>query len=157
MSKIKYRPCVGMMLFNKDNLIFTGQRIDSDTSAWQMPQGGIDENETPLQAVYRELKEEIGTDNVKVICQLEKWLSYDLPDELRKKLWKGKYRGQKQKWFALKYLGEDKDINISLENPEFKKWKWLNPIDLPNIAIGFKKEIYLKLLNELVPMAQKEL
>lgn len=157
MKNNNYRPCVGMMLFNKQGLIFVGQRLDSNKSFWQMPQGGIEKNEDPKDAAFRELNEEIGTDNAIIISELDNWLKYDLPTNLASRLWKGKFIGQKQKWFAMKFLGSDKEINIRTTNPEFSNWKWLDPTQLPNISVDFKKNIYTELSENLVPIAKQKL
>jgi putative (di)nucleoside polyphosphate hydrolase len=146
-SKSKqYRPNVGIMLLNHDGQVFVAQRIDTPGSAWQMPQGGIDDGETPSQAVIRELKEEIGTDHVEIIIEAQDWLSYDLPIYLQNKLWGGHYIGQKQKWFLMRFLGQDQDINLQTEHPEFSDWKWVSPDQLPSLAIDFKKKIYEEVL-----------
>ena len=143
------------MLLNPDGLIFVGQRIDSVDSAWQMPQGGIDETELPIDAAIRELKEETGTSKIKVIAELSEWLSYELPHSLAKKLWDGRYLGQKQKWFAMRFLGDDSDIDINTKNPEFKAWKWIEAKHLADIAVPFKRQIYAKLAKDLAPKAVK--
>ena len=114
-----------------------------------MPQGGVDKNESFFNAAMRELEEETGIKNVKLIKELNYWLSYNLPENLLGKIWEGKYRGQKQKWFIMKFLGEDKEINIKTKEPEFTDWKWIIPAQLPLIAVNFKREIYLKLYSEL--------
>ena len=140
---LPYRQCAGIVLFNYTGMVLVGKRIDQITEAWQMPQGGIDENEEPLEAALRELEEEINTANVEILAESKNWYKYDLPSNLRKKLWKGKYRGQNQKWFAMKYLGEDNQIQPqSVEKPEFSDWKWIDIEDLPRVAISFKQDIY---------------
>ena len=118
-----YRRCVGLVVINKDGLVFVGKRIDSNLNAWQMPQGGIEKGESPRDAGLREMKEEIGTNNVKLIGEIDNWLNYDIPQKLSSKLWDGKYRGQTQKWLAFQFLGNDDEININTEDPEFKEWK----------------------------------
>ncbi len=140
---------VGIALLNKENKIFVGKRIDNPKNFWQMPQGGIDGNENYLQAAKRELLEETGIKNVKVNKELNYWLEYNLPKNLLGKIWNGKYRGQKQKWFIMKFLGHDKEININTKNPEFLEWKWVEISDLPKVAVDFKKEIYNKIFIEL--------
>ena len=140
---------VGIALLNKENKIFVGKRIDNPKNFWQMPQGGIDGNENYLQAAKRELLEETGIKNVKVNKELNYWLEYNLPKNLLGKIWNGKYRGQKQKWFIMKFLGNDKEININTKNPEFLEWKWVEISDLPKVAVDFKKEIYNKIFIEL--------
>lgn len=139
---LPYRPCAGMMVINSDNKIFVGKRIDMPSEHWQMPQGGIDEGEDAEQAARRELLEEIGTDNVELVHTLEGWLDYDLPDHLIGKVWKGKYRGQKQKWFLFRYLGSDADINIATDHQEFSEWKWTDLNTLIEEIVPFKKELY---------------
>ena len=144
----RYRRCVGLVVINKDGLVFVGKRIDSNLNAWQMPQGGIENGESPRNAGLRELKEEIGTNNVKLIGEIDNWLNYDIPQKLSSKLWNGKYRGQTQKWLAFQFLGSDDEININTEDPEFKEWKWEEHKNLVNLAVPFKKDIYKKIINE---------
>ena len=143
-----YRRCVGLVVINKDGLVFVGKRIDSNLNAWQMPQGGIENGESPRNAGLREMKEEIGTNNVKLIGEMDNWLNYDIPQKLSSKLWNGKYRGQTQKWLAFQFLGNDDEININTEDPEFKEWKWEEHKNLVNLAVPFKKDIYKKIINE---------
>lgn len=145
---LPYRPCVGLMLLNKDGLVFVAKRTDNLAEAWQMPQGGIDEGETPRQAALRELKEEIGTDNAKIMAESREWLSYDLPEHLVPKLWGGKFRGQTQKWFCLQFLGRDSEINIATKHPEFSEWKWVAREILPDIIVPFKRELYQRVVAE---------
>lgn len=147
-DQLLYRKCVGIMVINNDNHILVGKRIDSKYDAWQMPQGGIDEGETAKDAAFRELKEEIGTNNVEIIAESEHWHNYDIPDDLIPKFWNGKYRGQTQKWYLVKFLGEDSEINIETEEPEFCEWKWAEPLTLPIIIVPFKREIYKTIVNE---------
>lgn len=147
MVELPYRPCVGMVVLNEYGQIFFGKRIDNSSKYWQMPQGGVDEGEGLEQAALRELEEEIGTNNVQVLGQTKDWLYYDLPDELVAKVWNGKYRGQKQIWFCVQLLGDDGEININTENPEFEDWKWSNPDQVIENAIEFKKDIYRKVLD----------
>lgn len=143
---LPYRPCAGVVLLNRDGLIFAGQRIDRP-DAWQMPQGGIDKGETPAQAALRELTEETGVsvDRVDVLAETPGWVYYDLPPELLGKVWKGKYRGQKQKWFLLRFLGEDSDIDIKTDHPEFDRWCWMNADDLITHIVPFKQDVYRKI------------
>jgi len=143
-----YRRGVGIMLLNHDHQVFVGQRIDSQGEAWQMPQGGIDEDEEPLDAAFRELREEIGTDKAEIVAEGKAWLRYDLPPELRRR-WKDRWRGQQQKWFVMRFRGTDNDINIATEHPEFSAWKWVAVEHLPDLIISFKRQIYLDLLREL--------
>lgn len=140
---LPYRPCAGVVLINKDALIFAGQRIDW-AGAWQMPQGGIDKGETPEQAALRELTEETGVsaDRVEPVTVASDWLYYDLPPELLGTAWKGKYRGQKQKWFLFRFLGDDSDIDIRTEHPEFDQWCWMRADDLITHIVPFKREVY---------------
>ncbi|NPD13896.1 RNA pyrophosphohydrolase [Xinfangfangia sp. D13-10-4-6] len=148
---LPYRPCVGVVLVNHDGLVFAGQRIDGGRAtspagklAWQMPQGGIDEGEKPKDAALRELWEETGVtaDLVEKIAKTDDWLTYDLPDELIGKVWGGKYRGQRQKWFLLRYLGEDDQINIATEHPEFSSWCWIRADEMVASIVPFKRAVY---------------
>ena len=123
-SERPYRPCVGIMLINDHGLVFVAQRIDQVVEAWQMPQGGVEQDETPRQAALRELEEEIGTNRAEIIAETEDWIPYDLPRELADKVWRGRFRGQTQKWFAMRFLGTDGDINLATAEPEFDAWKW---------------------------------
>lgn len=145
---LPYRPCVGMMLLNRDGLVFVAKRIDNTAEAWQMPQGGIDDGEDTHKAALRELKEEIGTDKVEIIRESKEWLTYDLPTDLIPKLWGGTFRGQKQKWFAMRFLGADSDINIETAHPEFSQWKWVPREVLPDLIVPFKRELYQALVEE---------
>lgn len=135
------------MLLNAENKVFVAQRIDTRTEAWQMPQGGIDEGEDPLKALFRELKEEIGTDKADIIAEMQDWLYYDLPLDLQQKLWDGRYKGQRQKWFLCRFLGQDSDIHLETEHPEFLAWRWADIDELPDLAISFKKHIYQELIK----------
>ncbi|MEX1036571.1 MAG: RNA pyrophosphohydrolase [Sneathiella sp.] len=147
-EKLPYRPCAGMMVLNRKGQVFVGRRIDMASEYWQMPQGGIDENENPLDAALRELDEEIGTRDVELIHSLEEWLTYDLPDNLIGKVWKGKYRGQKQKWFLFRFLGDDQDINIVTHHPEFSEWKWAEVSEIPQMIVPFKRDLYETILQK---------
>ena len=150
-SKLKYRKNVGMVLINTKGHIFAGKRIDNNTDAWQMPQGGIDDGETPEVAAFRELSEETGIHHSKarLIGATSGWLSYDIPIELIPKLWNGQYRGQEQKWFAFEFLGTDTDINITTQEPEFSEWAWKSKNDLLSSIVPFKVEVYQKVFSEL--------
>ena len=148
-NKLPLRIGVGIALLNHKNKIFVGKRIDTPANSWQMPQGGIDKNEDFLKAAKRELKEETSIRTVEVIKELNEWLTYDLPKSLLGKLWKGKYRGQKQKWFIMKFIGKNDEINIRTKKPEFLDWKWIRPSDLPDVAVDFKVNIYKKIAKEL--------
>jgi len=152
-QELPLRTGVGIVLLNDENNIFVGKRIDNPKNSWQMPQGGVDENENFLQAAKRELEEETGIKSVKLIKELDGWFKYDLPKYLLGKLWKGKYRGQKQKWFVMKFIGKHHEINVKTKNPEFLDWKWIEISKLPEIAVDFKAEIYKKIKEELVSLS----
>ena len=151
-KQLPLRIGVGIALLNHENKIFVGKRIDNPTNSWQMPQGGVDENEDFLQAAKRELKEETNIRTVTVIKELNEWLTYDLPENLLGKLWKGKYRGQKQKWFIMKFIGKNDEINVKTKHPEFLDWKWIEPDKLPKVAVHFKINVYRKLKEELTSL-----
>lgn len=153
-ARLPYRPCVGIMLLNPENSVFVAQRRDMRTAAWQMPQGGIDEGETPRDAAFRELAEEIGTAKAEVLAESRGWLDYDLPLELLPKLWQGRYRGQTQKWFAMRFLGEDAEIDIETDDPEFTQWKWARPEQLPELIVSFKRDLYRRVLEEFRPILE---
>lgn len=153
---LPYRPCVGVMLLDRRNRVFVGQRIDTRAEAWQMPQGGIDEGEDPAAAALRELDEEIGTDKAEILAESRGWLTYDLPPELVPKVWKGRFRGQTQKWFAMRFLGEDADIDIETEDPEFAAWRWIEPRDLPRLIVPFKRRLYEEVLAEFAGLLEDE-
>ena len=146
---LPYRLGVGLVIFQSDKKIFTGRRLDN-TSAWQMPQGGMDENEVPLETAYREMFEETGIskDKVSLVGITKKWYRYDLPSEIQSRFWGGKYRGQSQKWFLFEFIGEDTDINISTKTPEFCEWRWSSIDDLIEKIVPFKMELYKKVLEE---------
>jgi len=148
-KQLPLRTGVGIILLNYENNVFVGKRIDNPKNSWQMPQGGVDQNENFLQAAKRELEEETGVKSVKLIKELDGWFKYDLPKYLLGKLWKGKYRGQKQKWFVMKFLGKADEINVKTKNPEFFDWKWIIPSELTKIAVNFKVDIYKKIKEEL--------
>ena len=143
-----YRLGIGIMLLNQENKVFVGQRADAKGDAWQMPQGGIDDDEQPRDAAFRELKEEIGTDKAQIIAESKAWLRYDLPPELRKR-WNDRWQGQQQKWFVMRFQGADSDINIATEHPEFSAWKWVPIEHLADLIVSFKRQLYLDLLQEL--------
>jgi putative (di)nucleoside polyphosphate hydrolase len=147
-AELPYRPCMGVMLVNTDGRVFVGQRMDYKSDAWQMPQGGIDPGETPREAALRELWEETGVtaDLVEIETITDDWLMYDLPPELLGNLWGGKYRGQKQKWALMRFLGSDDQINIATDHPEFSRWQWLAPSDLVANIVPFKREVYEQVL-----------
>ena len=145
---LSYRRGVGMMLVSRRGQVFVAQRIDTPGAAWQMPQGGIDPGETPRQAALRELREETGTNNAEFIAESRDWVRYDLPANLRPKLWSGRYRGQEQKWFALRFLGTDADIDIAGEQPEFSTWRWAELAEIPGLIVPFKRALYQQLVAE---------
>ena len=142
-----YRSGVGIMLLNAENKVFIAKRIDVRSEAWQMPQGGIDDGETALEAALRELKEEIGTNHAEMMQEMPNWLYYDLPEDLQKKLWDGKFKGQKQKWFLFRFLGQDSDIQLETEHPEFLDWKWTEVDSLLDLVIPFKKNLYQQIVS----------
>ena len=152
-KQLPLRIGVGIVLLNHENNIFVGKRIDNPKNSWQMPQGGVDQNENFLQAAKRELEEETGIKSVKLIKKLDGWFKYDLPKNLLGKLWEGKYRGQKQKWFVMKFLGKLGEINVNTRNPEFLDWKWIKLSKLPDIAVDFKLDIYKKIKKELTTLS----
>jgi putative (di)nucleoside polyphosphate hydrolase len=149
-SELPLRIGVGIILLNHENQILVGKRIDNPKNFWQMPQGGVDQNENFLQAAKRELEEETGVKSIELIKEIDGWLKYDLPKNLLGKIWKGKYRGQRQKWFIMKFLGKNNEIDVKTKNPEFSSWKWVDPKDLPKIAVTFKIDVYKKILKELI-------
>ncbi len=140
---------VGIIVLNPNNKVFVGKRRDNPVDKWQMPQGGVDPGETFLQAMKRELKEETSIKKIEVLKELDYWLEYELPKNLVGIIWKGKYRGQKQKWFIARFLGSDNEINLNTKKPEFIEWKWLKINELPNVIVDFKKNVYKKLVEEL--------
>ena len=147
---LPYRPCVGVMLIDPAGRIFAGQRLDSPVAAWQMPQGGIDDGEKPRKAALRELGEETGIapDLVEFVAKSGDWLTYDLPPELLGKVWGGKYRGQRQRWFLLRYLGRDDQIDIETEHPEFSEWRWVTAEEMLAAIVPFKREVYERVVAE---------
>ena len=148
-SKLPLRKGVGIVLLNKENKIFVAKRIDNPKNFWQMPQGGVDENENYHEAALRELKEETSVESVELIKEIDKKLTYILPDHLIGIIWKGKFKGQTQKWFVMRFIGNDSEININTKKPEFLDWKWIYIEDLPKIAVNFKLDVY-KILEQEV-------
>ncbi|MDB5673008.1 MAG: pyrophosphohydrolase [Alphaproteobacteria bacterium] len=141
---LPYRPAAGIMLLNRDGKVFVAQRLDSSLEAWQMPQGGLDKGEDPEDGALRELEEETGIrpERVEILARHPVELLYDLPDDLLGKIWKGRYRGQRQHWFLARFLGRDEDVNIDTAEPEFRAWKWAEPAELPSMIVPFKKKLY---------------
>ena len=148
-NSLPLRTGVGIVVLNSKKQVFVGKRKDNPIDKWQMPQGGVDQNEDLLSAMKRELAEETSIVSIKIIKEVKEWLQYDLPKELLGKIWGGKYRGQKQKWFFVKFLGSDDEININTKNAEFIEWKWVEMEKLPDLIVPFKKKIYEKILSEL--------
>ena len=140
---------VGVIVLNDKNKIFVGKRKDNPVDKWQMPQGGVDKNENLLSAMKRELYEETSIKNIKILKELDEWLEYELPKNLLGIIWKGKFRGQKQKWFIVRFVGKENEINLKTKNPEFIEWKWIEMNELPKVIVDFKKNVYEKLLIEL--------
>ena len=149
-KNLPLRKGVGIVLINSENKVFVAKRIDNPKNFWQMPQGGVDNNEDFLSAALRELKEETSIDKVKLIQELEGMTTYELPDNLLGLIWKGKYRGQKQKWFLMKFIGEEGEINLKTKRPEFLEWKWINIKDLTDVVVNFKLEVYKKVQEEIL-------
>lgn len=149
-AALPYRPCVGIMVVNRDGRVFTGQRIDNPADAWQMPQGGIDKGEAPRDAALRELEEETGipADQVEIVAESSAWIPYDLPHDLVPKLWKARFRGQEQKWFLLRYLGDDDGVNIETDEPEFREWCWMPLEELADRIVPFKRDTYVQVIEE---------
>ena len=148
-NKLPMRLGVGIILLNKDNEVFVGKRKDNPIDKWQMPQGGIDNNEKPLDAMKRELEEETSVTNIKILKEVNSWLEYELPPHLLGKIWKGKYRGQTQKWFIVRFIGNDKEINLKTKKPEFIEWRWISHKLLTDVIVDFKKSVYKKLEVEI--------
>jgi putative (di)nucleoside polyphosphate hydrolase len=154
---LPYRPCVGVMLINREGLVFVGKRIDQTVEGWQMPQGGIDKGETPEEAGLRELEEEIGTAKAVILREHPEWLTYDLPKHLLGVALHGRYRGQKQKWIAMRFTGKDADIDIATAEPEFSQWKWLAVGALPQLIVPFKRDTYEKVIADFRDLAGPQL
>ena len=163
-ESLPYRPCAGIMVLNAQGLVFVGRRaggpehVDRD-HVWQMPQGGIDEGEDPYKAALRELFEETNIKSVEKLGEMPGWLAYDIPREISGEAWGGKYKGQKQKWFALRFVGEDREINITApggghHTPEFIDWRWVKMRDLPDLVVPFKRDIYARVVKEFAKFAE---
>ena len=152
-DRLPYRPCVGVALINPAGLIFAGQRIDSDAPAWQMPQGGVDAGETPEQAALRELSEEIGVPptRVQVLDATPGWLRYDLPADLVPRVWGGRFRGQEQRWFLMRFLGQDAEIRLDTPHPEFSQWRWIGADEMLAGIVPFKRAIYAQVIDRFRP------
>ncbi|RJF93074.1 RNA pyrophosphohydrolase [Sphingomonas cavernae] len=152
-SQLPYRPCAGVMLVNQAGKVFVGQRIDSTLDAWQMPQGGIDDGEDAETAALREIGEETGIDPslVRIVARARHELFYDLPSDLIGKVWKGRYRGQRQHWFLARFTGTDDDVKIDTDHPEFRAWKWAEPSELPAMIVPFKRKLYEDVIAEFAP------
>ena len=148
-NKLPLRNGVGIIVLNKNNQVFVGKRKDNPGDRWQMPQGGVDEEEDYISAMKRELMEETSIKNIQIIKEIEKIYQYELPEDLVGIIWKGKYRGQKQKWFITRFLGEEKEINLNTKHAEFIDWKWIEPKFLPEVIVNFKRDLYLNLLKEI--------
>ena len=143
-----YRPCAGALVINDAGLIFTGRRIDSRTAAWQMPQGGIDHGEQPFDAAKRELLEETGIERVEPLAETRGWLAYDLPPDVAARKWRGRYRGQTQKWFAMRFTGDDSEIDINVKHAEFDEWRWLEAAEMIRLIVPFKQGVYRRVVEE---------
>jgi putative (di)nucleoside polyphosphate hydrolase len=152
-ATLPYRPCAGVMLVNREGKVFVGQRIDNTLDAWQMPQGGIDPGEDAESAAIREIGEETGIapDHVEIVARSSEDLFYDLPPDLIGKVWKGRYRGQRQTWFLARFTGTDADVNIETDEPEFRAWKWAEPAELPAMIVPFKRALYESVIEEFAP------
>ena len=148
-KKLPMRDGVGIIVLNNENKVFVGKRKDNPADNWQMPQGGLDKGENYLSAMRRELLEETSIKNVKILEEIDEFFEYELPANLIGIIWKGKFRGQKQKWFIVKFTGEEKEIDLRTKNQEFIDWKWISPDKLPEVIVSFKKDLYLKLLKKI--------
>ncbi len=152
-DKRPYRPCVGVMLLNAHGEVFVGNRIDTNGDDWQMPQGGIDDDEAPRDAAFRELEEETGTRQARFLAESASWHSYDLPEEISRQVWKGRYRGQTQRWFVMRFTGVDSDIRLNCHKAEFSEWRWVPLVQLVELITPFKREVYKKVVREFVHLA----
>ena len=143
-----YRPCVGIFLLDHAGRVFVGQRYDTGHTAWQMPQGGIDEGEDPRTAGLREMREEIGTDRAQLLAESKVWRSYELPPDIARRMWRGRYLGQTQRWLAFRFTGNDQDIRLDGPHPEFSSFRWLEPMTLGQVVVPFKREVYVSVVDE---------
>ena len=148
-KNLPLRNGVGIVVLNNKNKVFVAKRIDNPKNYWQMPQGGVDDGEDFLPAAYRELEEETSIKNVKLIKEIDGTMTYELPDHLLGIIWKGRYKGQKQKWFLMRYLGDDKDINIKTKKPEFLEWKWIDLDMITEVAVDFKSHVYKEIKDKV--------
>ena len=148
-KKLPLRLGVGAVVLNKKNQVFVGKRKDNPIDKWQMPQGGVNTGENLIDAMKRELNEETSIQNIKILNEIDGWFEYELPKNLLGKIWKGRYRGQKQKWFVVKFLGNDGEINLQTDKPEFIEWRWLDIENLPNVIVDFKRKVYEQLLPKI--------
>ena len=148
-KELPFRLGVGVVVLNKENKVFVGKRKDNPVNKWQMPQGGVDNGEDLVVAMKRELDEETGIKNIKILKEIDGWSQYELPNYLLGRVWKGKYRGQKQKWFVVRFLGNDNEINLETKNPEFIEWQWIDIDSLPGVIVDFKKEVYEGLVPKI--------
>ena len=148
-KKLPLRIGVGAIVLNSENKIFVGKRADNPIDKWQMPQGGVDKGENCIAAMKRELKEETSIQNIEILKQIDQWFEYELPKNLLGIIWKGKFRGQKQKWFIVRFIGNESEINLKTKHPEFIEWKWIEVDDLTKVIVDFKKGVYKKLVVEL--------
>jgi len=148
-----YRRGIGIMLLNRAGRVFVARRVDTPGEAWQMPQGGIDEGESPVAAAWREMQEEIGTDRAELLAESRGWLRYELPPEIASRVWGGRYRGQEQKWFAFRFTGTDSDINLARHDPEFLEWKWVAMDALADLIVPFKRQLYRDIVAEFGHLA----
>ena len=148
-KKLPLRIGVGAIVLNSENKIFVGKRLDNPVDKWQMPQGGVDKGENFTSAMRRELMEETSIKNIKILKQIDKWFTYELPKDLLGIIWKGKFRGQKQKWFLVRFLGNEREINLKTKHPEFIEWKWIEIDELTQVVVDFKRDVYKKLVIEL--------
>jgi putative (di)nucleoside polyphosphate hydrolase len=152
-----YRPCVGIMLFDDTGRIFVGRRVGKAQDNWQMPQGGIDAGEEPREAAMRELAEEVGTDKAEIVAESKDWLRYDVPETIAGRLWRGRFRGQRQKWFLMRFRGTDADIDLDAHHPEFDDWRWIPPEEAPTLIVEFKRDVYRRVVAEFAPQIARRI